>query len=99
MRRLFRFRILAPIFVLALIGAGAFWWMRPKAEAAPIGGSTIAVSSGSIDETMVVTGLVKPSVTIDLRSDASGLVGSIAVKEGDRVLPGQELLRLDSRVA
>jgi HlyD family secretion protein len=48
---------------------------------------------------MLVTGLVKPSITIDVRSDASGLVESIAVTEGDRVMPGQELLRLDSRVA
>lgn len=99
MRRVFRLRILAPLFILALVGAGVFWWTWRPADAAPIGGSTVTVATGTIDETMVVTGLVKPSVTIDLRSDASGLVESIAVKEGDRVLPGQELLRLDSRVA
>jgi macrolide-specific efflux system membrane fusion protein len=98
MRRFFRWFVV-PLLVLVLIGAGVFWWLRPQAEAAPVGNSTAVVSTGSIDETMVVTGLVKPSVTMDLRSDASGLVESIAVKEGDRVIPGQELLRLDSRVA
>ena len=99
MRRLFRVKVLAPLIVVVMAAAGVFWWVRPRVDAAPVGGSTVTVEKGSIDETMVVTGLVKPSITIDLRSDASGLVESIEVKEGDRVLPGQELLRLDSRVA
>ena len=99
MRRLFRVKVLAPLIVVVMAAAGVFWWTRPRVDAAPVGGSTVTAEKGSIDETMVVTGLVKPSITIDLRSDASGLVESISVKEGDRVLPGQELLRLDSRVA
>ena len=99
MRRLLRLRVVLPLFMLALAGAAAFMWMRKPLDAAPIGGSTVTAGTGNIDEIMAVTGLVKPSVTIDLRSDASGLVESIAVKEGDRVVPGQELLRLDSRVA
>ena len=99
LRRVFRFRVIAPLVILAMMGTGAYWWIRKPGDAPPIGGSTVTVAKGSIDDTMIVTGLVKPSVTIELRSDASGLVESIAVKEGDRVLPGQELLRLDSRVA
>jgi RND family efflux transporter MFP subunit len=46
-----------------------------------------------------VAGLVKPAVTIDLRAEASGIVESVAVKEGDRVSVGQELVRLDSKLA
>jgi len=99
MRRFFRVKVVAPLMVVVMVAVGVLWWMRPRVDAAPIGGSTVTVEKGPIDETMVVTGLVKPSITIDLRSDASGLVESISVREGDRVLPGQELLRLDSRVA
>jgi macrolide-specific efflux system membrane fusion protein len=99
-RRIFRLRVLvALLLVLGLTGAGAWWWASAAGDAPPAGGTSVTVEKGSIEETMIVTGLVKPAVTIDLRSDASGLVESIAVKEGDRVYPGQELLRLDSRVA
>jgi multidrug efflux pump subunit AcrA (membrane-fusion protein) len=98
-RRLFRLRIIAPLLMLAMTGVAAYWWTQAGAIELPIGDTTVTVGTGPIEETMMVTGLVRPSVTIELRSDASGLVESIAVREGDRVLPGQELLRLDSRVA
>lgn len=99
LRRLFRLRVVAALLVVALVGAGVYWWTRGPVEAVPIGSSTVTVATGSIEETMIVTGLVQPSVTIELRSEASGTVESIAVQEGDRVQAGQELLRLDSRVA
>lgn len=98
-RRLFRFWIIAPVVLLAMLGSGAYWWTRGPVSAAPIGATTVVVTKGPIEDTLLVTGLVKPSVTIELRSEASGLVESIAVKDGDRVQIGQELLRLDSRVA
>ena len=98
-RRLLRLRVIAPLIIVVMMGTGAYWWTRAAAESAPPGGSTVTVGPGPIEEINIVTGLVKPSVTIELRSEASGLVESIAVREGDRVLPGQELLRLDSRVA
>lgn len=99
-RRVFRLRVLVGlVLVVAITAAGAYWWTSAAGDAPPAGGTRVTAETGSIDETMIVTGLVKPAVTIDLRSDASGLVESIAVREGDRVYPGQELLRLDSRVA
>ena len=98
-RRIFRLRFIAPIVILAMTGTGAYWWTRSSDAGVLPDGPAVAVSTGPIEDTLVVTGLVKPSVTIELRSEASGLVESIAVREGDRVLPGQELLRLDSRVA
>ena len=36
---------------------------------------------------------------IDLRAEASGIVEFVAVREGDRVVEGQELVRLDSKLA
>ena len=38
-------------------------------------------------------------MTIDLRAEASGIVEAVSVKEGDRVSLGQELVRLDSKLA
>jgi HlyD family secretion protein len=42
---------------------------------------------------------VKPAITIELRAEASGIVEFVSVKEGDRVTAGQELVRLDSKLA
>jgi multidrug efflux pump subunit AcrA (membrane-fusion protein) len=52
-----------------------------------------------MEDVLVVEGLVKPAVTIDLRAEASGIVEFVAVKEGERVAAGQELVRLDSKLA
>jgi multidrug efflux pump subunit AcrA (membrane-fusion protein) len=48
---------------------------------------------------LLVSGLVRPAVTIELRAEASGIVELVSVKEGDRVAGGQELVRLDSSLA
>jgi RND family efflux transporter MFP subunit len=52
-----------------------------------------------MEDVLLVAGVVKPAVTIDLRAEASGIVEFVAVKEGDRVTAGQELVRLDSKLA
>lgn len=93
-------RLIKVVVALLLLGAAATvaWRMlrpRPLAEHT----STFVVTTSPIDDTLSVSGLVKPAVTIDLRSDASGLVASVSVKDGDRVAAGQELIRLDQKLA
>lgn len=98
-RRVFRLRNFIVVLVLGVVGFGVWAMVRPARVATESGRTSHTVTAGTIEDTLVVAGLVKPAVTIDLRSEASGLVESVAVKEGDRVSVGQELLRLDSRVA
>ena len=98
-RRVFRLRNWILLLVLGGVGFGAWSMLRPARVITETGNTTHTVAAGAIEDTMMVAGLVKPAVTIDLRSEASGLVESVAVREGDRVSVGQELLRLDSRVA
>lgn len=98
-RRFFRRRNVIAVLILAGSAAAAWWYLRPATPATEVGSTTHTVATETIEETLLVTGLVKPAVTIDLRSEASGLVESVSVKDGDRVTAGQELLRLDSRVA
>ena len=95
----FRARNIIVLILLTAIASAAWMWFRPRRPVTVTGSTPHTVTTGSIDDILLVTGLVKPAVTIELRSEASGLVESVAVKEGDRVVPGQELLRLDSRVA
>lgn len=99
LRRLFRLR---NIIGLLIIAAGIVVWrvkFQPTAAAAEVGRTEHTVAASSIEDVLLVNGLVKPSVTIDLRAEASGLVEAVFVKDGERVKAGQELLRLDSRVA
>ena len=99
LRRLFRLR---NIFILLILGGGGIaWWVmsRPAAAATEVGRTEHTVAPSAIEDILLVNGLVKPAVTIELRSEASGLVEAVFVKDGERVKAGQELLRLDSRVA
>ena len=97
-RRWLRWRYLIPL-ALVVLGGGGWVVLRPFGARPEAAGTTHLVARGTIEETLAVTGLVKPSVTIDLRSEASGIVESVSVLDGDRVTAGQELIRLDSRVA
>jgi multidrug efflux pump subunit AcrA (membrane-fusion protein) len=101
MRRVIRW--LVGIVVLLLVLAGLAWgaWAAfwPKQTSASLREEAIAAEVSSMEDVLVVTGLVKPAVTIDLRAEASGIVEAVAVREGDRVVEGQELVRLDSKMA
>ena len=99
LRRLFRLR---NIIILLVVGGGLLTWQlgfRKAATPAEVGRTEVTVAAATIDDLLLVNGLVKPAVTIDLRAEASGLVEAVFVKDGERVKAGQELLRLDSRVA
>jgi RND family efflux transporter MFP subunit len=92
-------RYLLPLGMLGVIGAAGWVYVQPFGATPLAAGTKHVVERGRIEETLLVTGLVKPAVTIELRAEASGIVEAVAVNDGDRVVPGQELLRLDSRVA
>ena len=97
MRRLLKY--LAVLLVVAGLGYGAFQVFWPKPTSASLREQTFVAETTSMEDVLLVAGLVKPAVTIDLRAEASGIVQSVSVKEGDRVDAGQELVRLDSRLA
>jgi RND family efflux transporter MFP subunit len=96
MRRLLK--IVIGLLVLAGLGYGAFLWLWPRSNAAPRD-QEFQAEVAPMEDVLLVAGVVKPAVTIDLRAEASGIVEFVAVKEGDRVKAGQELVRLDSKLA
>jgi len=101
MRRVIRWLVGIVVLLVVVAGMGwgawaAFW---PKTSSAALREEAIAAEVSSMEDVLVVTGLVKPAVTIDLRAEASGIVEAVAVREGDRVVEGQELVRLDSKMA
>jgi RND family efflux transporter MFP subunit len=96
MRRLLK--IVIGLLVVAGLGYGAFLWFWPRSAAAPRD-QAFQAELAPMEDVLLVAGVVKPAVTIDLRAEASGIVEFVAVKEGDRVTAGQELVRLDSKLA
>ena len=97
MKRLLK--ILIGLAVVAGIGYGAYLWLWPKAPASSTREQTFPVEVAQMEDILLVAGVVKPAVTIDLRAEASGIVEFVSVREGDRVTAGQELVRLDSKLA
>jgi RND family efflux transporter MFP subunit len=83
--------------VTAAVGYGVWWKFWPHRP--PDRTQTFQAELTTMEDVLVVAGLVKPAVTIDLRAEASGIVEFVGVKEGDRVVAGQELVRLDSKLA
>ena len=101
MKRLVRwlFRIVVALVGLAAIGFGMYKWLIPQPAAGAAREETFQAEILAMEDVLLVAGVVKPAVTIDLRAEASGIVQSVAVREGDRVTVGQELVRLDSKLA
>jgi RND family efflux transporter MFP subunit len=95
-------RVLKYLFGLVVLVAVAYAaWVRfwPRELLANRGEQTFTAEFSPMEDVLVVAGQVKPAVTIDLRAEASGIVEFVSVKEGDRVSAGQDLVRLDSKLA
>ena len=97
MRRFLKYSI-ALILIVGLAGA-AGWWFWPRQAIAGLRDETAQAAITKMEDVLLVAGLVRPAVTIELRAEASGIVELVSVKEGDRVAAGQELVRLNSSLA
>jgi multidrug efflux pump subunit AcrA (membrane-fusion protein) len=97
MRRLLKY--LVALVVVLVIAYAAWAWFRPRPLAANAREETFQAQLTAMEDVLVVSGQVRPAVTIDLRAEASGIVEAVSVKEGDRLSHGQELVRLDSKLA
>jgi multidrug resistance efflux pump len=76
-------RLVPIIVLLAVFGAGYYWWsIRPSTAAAP--GSTALVGSGAIE-----------AETVAITAELGGRILEIKVDEGDEVEAGQVLVELD----
>jgi RND family efflux transporter MFP subunit len=97
MRRVAKY--LAALIIIVAIAYGAWARFRPRPQTAAAREETFQAQLSAMEDVLIVSGQVKPAVTIDLRAEASGIVEAVAVREGDRVTQGQELVRLDSKLA
>jgi len=82
--------------LLALAGAGIYWWQASStAKAAPTF-VTQAVGRGNLTLSVAATGSLQPTRSVSIGSELSGTVLRVMVDVNDRVRKGQVLVALDT---
>lgn len=87
------FRVFVGLVILALVVGGGYWYVQPPAVV------VIRPESGPVAQRLVATGRVSSNQRINLGSLMVGTVTAVEVDEGDVVLAGQTLVRLDDAEA
>lgn len=87
-----------PLVLLIIVGliaaAGAYsWYSQPQAAPAY---ETVEIGSSAMTVTVSATGTLEPLTRVEISSELSGVVRSVAVAENQRVEAGQLLAQLDT---
>jgi HlyD family secretion protein len=87
-------------FVLAAAAAAvlvaSIWWLRSGGNDGDVTYSTGKVTSDRLVVTVNATGTLQPTKKVDVGSELSGIMESVAVDYNDQVTKGQVLARLDT---
>jgi len=90
-----RRRWLFPLLLLILLGSAAFLYFKsqnkPKGEEV----TTEKVDKRTIVETVSASGRIFPELEVKISSDVSGEIVDLLVEEGDSVVTGQILAKID----
>ena len=91
-----RRRWLYALAAIAAIGAvaGGYSWLSQ--EQAKIVYDTVAAEKGGLTVTVSATGTLQPLTQVDISSELSGVVRTVAVEENDLVRKGDVLAELDT---
>jgi HlyD family secretion protein len=86
------------VWALVLLGAAALaWWaLRARGGAPTIEYRTEAVRRGPLVVTVTATGALEPLTQVNVGTEISGIVESVAVDDNDRVRAGQVLATLNT---
>lgn len=89
-------RLIALLVLLALAGAGGYFaWQRYFVEQPPTL-LTARVARGDVEETVLATGILKPSRLVAVGAQVSGRITSVAVALGQEVKAGDLIAEIDS---
>lgn len=92
-------RVVGGMAVLAVAGAGLWWFvLRDDAAAAQPGVTTQAVAASltTLEKSVSASGTIEPTVYEEVSFDATGTVTAVAVAEGQTVTAGQTLATIDT---
>lgn len=88
-------KILLGVAVVALLGAGAWYWTSRKAEGAESAYRTATVERGDIRVAISATGTLSAISTVTVGSQISGQVTDVLVDYNSEVKKGEVLARID----
>ncbi|OYY75539.1 MAG: efflux transporter periplasmic adaptor subunit [Gammaproteobacteria bacterium 28-57-27] len=83
--------------LIMLIGASAWWVLRPQQKDNAPRYTTEAASLGNLVVKVSATGNLEPINQVDVGSELSGILETVLVDDNDHVTQGQALARLDAR--
>jgi HlyD family secretion protein len=88
--------IWAGLVALALLGAAGWYYSARSATASAVSYTTEALAKGDLVVTVTATGTVQPTTEVEVSSELSGTLASVAVDFNDTVKVGQVLAALDT---
>ncbi|MFA6184237.1 MAG: efflux RND transporter periplasmic adaptor subunit [Parcubacteria group bacterium] len=91
-----RKKIIIWVVILAVLGAGAYYYFKPKKTGLEY--TTEKVAKADIKQTVSVTGEVSDISRLDITPEISGTVDELLVKVGDKVIKGQKIAKINDSV-
>ncbi len=88
-------RSLLALVLFAAIAAGAWWWWTAPSQT-PTSFTTVPVTRGDLTVEVSATGTLQPLIQVDISSELSGVMRTVAVNENDSVKKGDVLAALDT---
>ncbi|PZD61985.1 efflux RND transporter periplasmic adaptor subunit [Pantoea ananatis] len=82
------------VLVLILLAGGA-WVLRSMLTGSVVPQISQAIDRGDIEKTVLATGILKPSVQVNVGAQVNGQLKKLYVRAGDRVTKGQLLAEID----
>ncbi len=89
-------RIVAALLALALAGAGGYYAWQHYFTTQPPALLTAKVARGDVEETVLASGILKPSRLVAVGAQVSGRITSVAVALGQEVKTGDLIAEIDS---
>jgi len=87
------FYALATLVLILLVAGAVALYVRVSSTAAPQ--ASVVIERGDIEKTVLATGILKPSVQVNVGAQVNGQLKKLYVNAGDRVTKGQLLAEID----
>jgi len=91
-----RHTIIAVVVALVVVGGGAAWVATRSSSSTAAAPTLVAVTSGTIRQSVSASGTLEPAHRADLTFAVSGTVTSVPVAAGDKVRSGAVLATVDT---
>lgn len=87
------FYALAALVLILLVAGAVALYVRVSSTVAPQ--ASVVIERGDIEKTVLATGILKPSVQVNVGAQVNGQLKKLYVNAGDRVTKGQLLAEID----